>query len=101
MSKGRYLAAQLLAMVENDLWLENARASNAAAQALAKAAGDRLVYPVEANEVFLKATAEESARLRAMGFDFYDWGPDEIRLVTSWDQQGAAIESLAAAIAGL
>ena len=101
LSKGRYLAAQLLAMVENDLWLENARASNAAAQALAKAAGDRLVYPVEANEVFLKATAEESARLRAMGFDFYDWGPDEIRLVTSWDQQGAAIESLAAAIAGL
>jgi threonine aldolase len=101
LSKGRYLAAQLLAMLEDDLWLESARAANAAAQALAKVAPGRLVYPVEANEIFLKATAEEAERLRAMDFDFYDWGPGQIRLVTSWDQQGAAIESLAAAIAGL
>jgi threonine aldolase len=101
LSKGRYLAAQLLAMLDNDLWLDNARAANAAAQALAKAAPQRLVYPVEANEVFFKVTADEAERLRAMGFDFYDWGPGEIRLVTSWDQEGAAIESLAAAIAGL
>ena len=101
LSKGRFLAAQLLAMLEGDLWLENARASNASAQLLAKAAPDRLVYPVEANEVFLKVTPEEASSLRSMGFDFYDWGPGEIRLVTSWDQKGAAIESLAAAIAGL
>ena len=33
------LAAQILAMLENDLWLANARAANAAAQALAEAAG--------------------------------------------------------------
>ena len=39
-SKGRFLAAQLLAMVENDLWLDNARAANAAAQAIAER-GDR------------------------------------------------------------
>jgi len=101
LSKGRYLAAQLLAMLEDGLWLENARAANAAAQALAKAAPDRLVYPVEANEIFLTVTADEAARLRAMGYDFYDWGPSEIRLVTSWDQQGEALEGLAAAIAGL
>ncbi|HEX3676409.1 MAG TPA: beta-eliminating lyase-related protein [Sphingomicrobium sp.] len=101
LSKGRVLAAQLLAMIDGDLWLENARASNAAAQALAKSASDRLVYPVEANEVFLKVTMDEAARLRSMGFDFYDWGPGEIRLVTSWDQESAAIGSLAAAIAGL
>lgn len=101
LSKGRYLAAQLLAMLENELWLENARAANAAAQKLAEAAPHRLVYPMEANEVFLKVNAEEASSLRAMGFDFYDWGPGEIRLVTSWDQHGAAVESLAAAIAGL
>jgi threonine aldolase len=101
LSKGRFLAAQLLAMIEGDLWLENARASNAAAQALAKSASDRLIYPVEANEVFLKVTMDEADRLRSMGFDFYEWGPGEIRLVTSWDQKGAAIESIAAAIAGL
>lgn len=101
LSKGRYLAAQLLAMLEGDLWLENARSANAAAQVLAKAAPDRLVYPVEANELFLKMTSEEAARLRSAGFDFYDWGPGEIRLVTSWDQEGEALERLASAIARL
>lgn len=101
LSKGRFLAAQLLAMLDKDLWIENARASNAAARELSRSASNRLVYPVEANEVFLRVSADEAARLRSMGFDFYDWGPGEIRLVTSWDQQGEAIESLAAAIAGL
>ena len=31
LSKGRYLAAQILAMLEGDVWLDNARAANAAA----------------------------------------------------------------------
>jgi threonine aldolase len=101
LSKGRYLAAQLLALLEDDLWLENARAANAAAQALAKAASDRLVYPVEANELFLNVTAEEAERLRGQGVDFYEWGPGEIRLVTSWDSDARAVEQLAAAIAAL
>lgn len=101
LSKGRYLAAQILALLENDLWLETARASNAGAALLAKAAGDRLVHPVEANEVFLRVTADEAARLRALGFDFYDWGPGEARLVVSWDQREDAIRPLADAIAAL
>jgi threonine aldolase len=101
LSKGRYLAAQVLAMLEADLWLDNARAANAAAQRIASAAPRRLVYPVEANEIFLRVTAGEAENLRAQGFDFYDWGPGEIRLVTSWDQQGEALERLAAAIASL
>ncbi len=100
-SKGRMLAAQILALLEDDLWLDNARAANAAARQLAQAAPDRLVYPVEANEVFLRATADEAASLRARGFDFYDWGPGEIRLVTSWDQGGDAVAQLAEAIAKL
>jgi threonine aldolase len=101
LSKGRYLAAQILAMLENDLWLENARSANATAQTLAQAAGGRLVYPVEANEIFLNVTAEEAVKLRDQGFDFYDWGPGEIRLVTSWDQQGEEVDRLAAAISAL
>jgi threonine aldolase len=101
LSKGRMLAAQILALLEDDLWLTNARAANAAAQTLAQAAPGRLVYPVEANEVFLKVTADEAAQLRSQGFDFYDWGEGEIRLVTSWDQHGEAVEKLAAAIRAL
>jgi threonine aldolase len=101
LSKGRYLAAQLLAMLEGDVWLDNARAANAAAQALANAAGPRLIYPVEANELFVRMSAAEAATLRCQGFDFYDWGPDQVRLVTSWDQDMAAVASLATAIEAL
>jgi threonine aldolase len=100
-SKGRMLAAQILALLEDALWLDNAKASNAAAQSVARAAPQRLVYPVEANEIFLKVSAEEAANLRLQGFDFYDWGPGQIRLVTSWDQRGEEVDRLAAAISAL
>ena len=100
-SKGRYLAAQLLAMLDGDLWLANARAANAGARLLAEAAPERLVYPVEANEVFIRLSADEAASLRALGFDFYDWGVGEARLVISWDQSEDAIRPLAEAIAAL
>jgi threonine aldolase len=102
LSKGRYLAAQILAMLENDLWLDNARAANDAAARLAQAAGAaRLVLPAEANEVFVRVSADEAAALRAQGFDFYDWGPGEARLVTSWDSDPAHVDTLAAAIRAL
>src|SRR5437588_4204119 len=101
LSKGRFLAAQILAMLEGDLWLDNARAANAAAQRLAAAAAGRLVYPVEANELFLNLTAAESEQLERQGFDFYEWGPGQIRLVTSWDSGGDDLDRLAAALAAL
>ncbi|MFL6859122.1 MAG: threonine aldolase family protein, partial [Allosphingosinicella sp.] len=102
LSKGRFLAAQILAMIEDDVWLRNARAANAAARRLAEAAGpDRLLLPVEANELFVRATPAEARRLRDQGFDFYDWGPGEIRLVTSWDSDGQAVDAFAAAIRAL
>jgi threonine aldolase len=101
-SKGRYAAAQILAMLEGDIGLDNARAANAAAQTLAQACGsERLVYPVQANELFVRMTPAEAASRRAQGYDFYDWGPGEIRLVTSWDQDMDAVARLAAAIRAL
>ena len=100
-SKGRMLAAQILALLEDGLWLDNARAANAAARQLADVSGDRLVHPVEANEIFLRVTSEEAERLRSDGFDFYDWGEGQIRLVTSWDQGGEDVDRLARAIAAL
>ncbi|MBD8677765.1 threonine aldolase family protein [Sphingomonas sp. CFBP 13720] len=100
-SKGRFLAAQLLAMLDDDVWLANARTANAGAQLLAQAAGARLVHPVEANEVFLRVTATEAATLRAQGFDFYDWGAGQARLVVAWDQHADVVQPLAQAIAAL
>lgn len=100
-SKGRYLAAQLLAMLDGEVWLRNARAANAGAALLAGAARDRLVHPVQSNGVFLRVSPDEAASLRAQGFDFYDWGPGEARLMVAWDQDEAAIRPLADAIATL
>ena len=100
-SKGRFLAAQLLAMVENGLWLENAMAANEAAAIISHGAADRLLEPVEANQLFLRLTAAERARLREQGFAFYDQGPDGARLVTAWDSRREDCEALAEAIAAL
>jgi threonine aldolase len=101
LSKGRYLAAQLLAMLEDELWLRNASAANQHAFRFGAVAGERLVYPVQANEVFIKVNAAEAQELRDKGYDFYDWKPDEARLVMSWDSDPAAVDALAAAVARL
>jgi threonine aldolase len=95
------LAAQILVMLEDGLWLDNARSANAAAQALAQAVPERLVYPVEANEIFITVTDDEAKRLRAQGFDFNEWGAGQGRFVTSWDSDPAAVAKLASAIAAL
>ena len=101
LSKGRYLAAQILAMLEDDLWLTNARAANAAAAALAGAVPDRLLHAVEANELFIRLSPAEAKGLRAQGFDFYDWGEGAARLVTNWAQDAAAVQPLADALKAL
>ena len=102
-SKGRFQAAQLLAMIETGAALRNATAANAGAARLARAAGARLQAPVEANELFV-AVGENAAWLRAQGFDFYDWdalGPGGARFVVAWDTPPAQIDALAAAFAQL
>jgi threonine aldolase len=101
LSKGRYLAAQIHAMLDDDLWLETARAANGHAQTLARAAEGRLINPVQANELFLYVSPAEAASLRAQGFDFYDWAAGEIRLVTHWASPLHDVEALARAIAAL
>ncbi|MFM9853381.1 MAG: threonine aldolase family protein [Sphingomonadaceae bacterium] len=101
LSKGRFLAAQIHALLSDDRWIDNARAANAGAQMLGKAAGARLLHPVEANEVFMRATPAEAAHLRAQGFDFYDWAAGEVRFVCSWDQPIDEISAFATAIVAL
>jgi len=100
-SKGRYLAAQLLAMLEGDLWLANARAANAAARLIAAAVPDRLVHPCQANEVFVRLSAPECEALRRQGFSFHDWGPDLARFVTAWNTGEDQASALASALARL
>jgi threonine aldolase len=100
-SKGRFLAAQLLAMIEDDLWLANARLANEAAAVIAEGAAGRLIEPVEGNQLFLRMSARERAALRAQGFAFYDHGEDGARFVTAWDSRPEDCRKLAEAIAAL
>lgn len=100
-SKGRFLAAQLLAMVDGDLWLANARTANAAAAAIAESCAGRLMHPVEANELFVRLTPAERETLRAQDFAFYDWGADAARFVTAWNTGEGDARALAQAIAAL
>ncbi|MXO86730.1 low specificity L-threonine aldolase [Altererythrobacter aurantiacus] len=100
-SKGRFLAAQIMAMLEDDIWLANAHHANAAAQEIAGACGNRLLHPVEANEIFVTTTQEERDAIRRQGFDFYDWGRDAARFVTAWNTRDEDARGLAKAIANL
>lgn len=104
LSKGRFVATQLLAYLENGLWLKLAQRSNALAQRLGDAAKGYLSLPVESNQVFIKPGAEGLAKLRAAGAEFYDWGKkgsSEARLVVSWDQSEAEVEAMRRALASL
>jgi len=100
-SKSRYVSAQLLAYVESGVWLRNAQRANALAISLVAHAQPWLMYPVEANEIFLALGTERRQRLRDLGFEFYDWGADdsgEARFVVSWDQSQRDIDALAVAL---
>jgi len=75
-SKMRFIAAQFVALLENDLWLDNARAANRAAAAL-KEAVEKLPYveiahPVQANALFVKLPPALIEPLQRQTF-FWPW----------------------------
>jgi threonine aldolase len=112
-SKSRYLGAQMLAYLDGDLWLGNARHANARADRLAAGLrtlpGVRLPLPVEANEVFAIVPRAVHEKLRADGARYLEWpgeGPgtdtaagDEtfIRLLTSFRSTDEDVRELLAA----
>jgi threonine aldolase len=110
-SKMRFLSAQLLAYLDHDLWLKNARHANAMAAALGQGLkgepGARVLHPVEANEVFVEFPEKTVAALESAGFKFYRWPLHEsksgvaIRLVTSYMTPAADVEAFIAAVRAL
>ncbi len=77
LSKMRYVAAQLLAYIENDLWLELAANANQQAARfsyeVARHPDASLEYPVHANEVFVKWTPGGFKKLEEAGIQFLAW----------------------------
>lgn len=102
-SKMRYLSAQFLALAEGDLWLENARNSNAMAQRLAAGVrgipGVEITQQVEASAVFATLPPSVTARLqRDFHFDYWNHSPREVRWMTSWATSAADVDEFVAAI---
>lgn len=81
-SKSRYLGAQMIAYLQDGLWLENARKANRLARlladGLAKSNTVRIPNAAEANEVFAIMPRSLNDRLLAAGAKFYDWMPDSL-----------------------
>jgi threonine aldolase len=89
-SKGRYLGAQFLALLEGDLWLRNASHANAMARRLADGVRDlpgvQITRAVQANAVFaLLPAGTVEPLLERFGFYVWDERTGEVRLMCSWD----------------
>jgi threonine aldolase len=101
LSKMRYVSAQLLAYLDDDLWLRLAARANALAARVGAACGKRLMHPVQSNEVFARVGPEGALLLRTQGFEFYDWGATgsgEARFVVSWNQPETDVDRLCDAL---
>src|SRR5580658_1661658 len=101
-SKMRFASAQLMAYVENGLWLNLAAASNRAAARIAAGvggiAGVKLVAPVEANEIFLELPVGAMDALEADGLQFYRRSATLARFVCRFDVTDDETETLVAAL---
>jgi threonine aldolase len=102
-SKGRYLAAQFLALYEGDLWRRNAGHANAMARRLADGVRGlpdvRITRPVQANAVFALLPPYTVPPLQER-FGFYTWDErvGEIRWMCSWDTTEADVDELVTAV---
>jgi len=102
-SKMRFVSVQFDALLSGDLWLRNARHSNAMAARLAAAVrgvdGVEVQRPVEANSVFAILPAAVTQRLQGR-YPFYVWDEQsgEVRWMTSFDTTEADVDGFAAAL---
>ncbi|MBL4812543.1 MAG: low specificity L-threonine aldolase [Rhodobacteraceae bacterium] len=114
-SKHRFLSAQMLAYLEDDLWLDMAAAANASSAALAGAItacpATELVYSAQSNLLFFNAPRRVHKALHDAGAVYYLWngevdnGPvDETltgRLVCDWSMPQADVAEFVALLEAL
>jgi len=105
-SKMRFLAAQFIGLLADDLWLQNARHANAMASRLAAGLTDLpgvdVVYPVESDAVFARLARQHVAELqREWTFHVWDETTSVVRWMTAFDTQERDVDDFLAAIASV
>jgi threonine aldolase len=100
-SKMRFLAAPWVGMLENGAWLRHAAHANAMAerlfQGLSTLPAIRVVYPRQANSVFLDLSPDVAAALRGLGWRFYNFiGDSGCRFMCAWDTEPSTVDRLLA-----
>ena len=98
-SKMRFLSAPWLGILDSNNWLRYARHANAMAQRLAAGLVDipgvSLLFPVQANGVFVDMPPALQDGLRARGWRFYTFiGSGGARLMCAWDTTPERVDAL-------
>ncbi|QEC47989.1 aminotransferase class I/II-fold pyridoxal phosphate-dependent enzyme [Baekduia soli] len=102
-SKMRFMAAQVVALLEGDLWARSAAHANAMAALLAAEVsgipGVRVSRPVQANAVFAVLPRDVADEVRAR-FPFYTWDErtGEVRWMCCWDTTEEDVHSFTGAL---
>jgi threonine aldolase len=99
-SKMRYHAAQWIGMLEGGAWLRHAGHSNAMAALLEAKLREvpkvRILYPRQANAVFVEMPRAMADGLMSKGWRFYnDVGPGGARLMCAWNTSPGDVASFA------
>lgn len=97
-SKMRFLAAQWMGLMKNDVWLRNAKHANDCAAMLEsgfrKIPGVELMFPREANSVFVTMPPKALELIREKGWKFYTFiGVGGARFMCTWDTKEETIKA--------
>ena len=100
-SKMRFISAQLIAILDGDLWKRNGEHANSMAAKLdsgLRALGVDIPNSTQANAVFPIFTGAQTEELQK-SFRFYVWNyaTGQVRLMCSWDTTEADVDDLLAA----
>jgi threonine aldolase len=100
-SKMRHISAPWVGLLENDVWLRNARHANAMAQRLYQGmlaiAGVQVLHAPQANGVFAQLPAPSIKALHDKGWKFYEFiAGGGCRFMCAWDTTEESVDALLA-----
>ncbi|WP_372787032.1 beta-eliminating lyase-related protein [Phenylobacterium sp.] len=100
-SKGRFLAAPWIGLLQTGAWTARAAHANAMAKRLAGLMPFKVAHPVEANAVFVEMDEPTLARLHAAGWFVYSVADGSVRFMCNWSTTAEMVDELGAALKAL